>query len=445
MPSLIDQLHADGVTQLWVIYHDYSGLGHAKTVPPERYADAVASGVGFAKANMDFNVLDHQVPHPTFGAETGDVFAVPDPATYALLPYQPSAARAYSFLTLKGGERWEGCPRAALQRVVGSYAAEGLRVAAAFEPECYLFVCGAEGYKPADRSRMFTVEGLQRHAVLLTHLMETLRAMGVTVEQVGAEYGPGQYEINVRYADPLKAADDLLTLKDALRALAREAGLVASFMPKPYTDLPGCGLHVHLGLEDEKGHNVLEGDGSQAGTSAGLSPLGRAFVGGLLAHAPALCGVGAPTVNSYKRLLPGSWSPAHICYGAGNRAALVRVPDAGARHVEFRAGDNTSNPYLFLAALLAAGLDGIRHDLDPGAPVMDDVGHLSQEEAAQRGLTLLPRSAPEALDAVEADATIMDVLGPVIGPALLRVKRSEAMAYALEVGAWERAAYLETT
>jgi glutamine synthetase len=168
-------------------------------------------------------------------------------------------------------------------------------------------------------------------------------------------------------------------------------------------------------------------------------------VGGLLAHAPALCGVGAPTVNSYKRLLPGSWSPAHICYGAGNRAALVRVPDAGARHVEFRAGDNTSNPYLFLAALLAAGLDGIRHDLDPGAPVMDDVGHLSQEEAAQRGLTLLPRSAPEALDAVEADATIMDVLGPVIGPALLRVKRSEAMAYALEVGAWERAAYLETT
>lgn len=445
MRSLLDRLQSDDVAQLWIIYHDYSGLSHAKSVPPERFPNALESGIGFARANMDFNALDQQAPHPVFGAETGDFFAVPDPATYAPLPYLPAAARTFSWLTTRDGARWDGCPRSALARVVESYAARGLRVRAAFEPECYLFARGPAGLEPADSSRMFTVDGLQRHATLLGRLVETLRAMGVIVEQVGAEYGPGQYEINVRHDEPLAAADALLTLKDALRALAREAGLLASFMPKPFTELPGCGLHVHLGLIDGDGHNALGEVGAGDPVTAGLSEVGRAFVGGLLAHAPALCGVGAPTVNSYKRLLPGSWSPAHICYGAGNRAALVRVPEAGARHVEFRAGDNTCNPHLFLAALLAAGLDGIARGLDPGAAVTDDVGHLDDAAAAQRGLALLPRSAPQALDALAADALIMDALGPTIGPALLRVKRSEAATYALEVGDWERTAYLETT
>jgi glutamine synthetase len=286
---------------------------------------------------------------------------------------------------------------------------------------------------------MFTVEGLERHYGLMTRTTDTLREMGVVLEQVGAEYGPGQYEINIRYADPLKAADDLLTLKEVTRALAREVGLLATFMPKPYADLPGCGLHVHLGLEGSDGTNVIAGSGP-----AGLGTVGQAFVGGLLEHAAALSGAGAPTVNSYKRLLPGSWAPAHVCYGAGNRAALVRVPDAGARHVEFRAGDNTSNPHLFLTALLAAGLDGIRRNLEPNDPVTEDVGHLGAEDAAQRGIAMLPRSAPEALIALQNDAVIMEALGPVIGPTYLRGKWSEIAAYDLEVGDWERAAYLET-
>lgn len=235
MPSLVERLRSDGVTQLWVIYHDYCGVAHAKMAPPERFESAVASGIGFAKANMDFNILDHQTPHPVFGAETGDFFAVPDPTTYAPMPYHPGAARTYSVLTVVGGERWPGCPRTALQHVVEEYAAQGLRVQAAFEPECYLFARGAHGFEPADQSRMFTVDGLERHSTLLSELMDTLRAMGVIVEQAGAEYGPGQYEINVRHTHPLGAADDLLTLKDALRALARAAGLQASFMPKAST------------------------------------------------------------------------------------------------------------------------------------------------------------------------------------------------------------------
>jgi glutamine synthetase len=437
--DLHDLLERDGIARLWVIYHDYSGVSHAKSVPRERFPSVVHTGVVFAKANMDFNILDEQVPHPVFTAETGDFFAVPDGNSYAKVPYHPATARTYSFMCLAGREPWDGCPRTALQNQAERLLQRGLHLRAAFEPECYLFVKSETGFQTADRSRMFSVDGLERHEELLSELVEVLTAMDVTVEQVGAEYGPAQYEINTRHAPAIAAADDLLTVKEVLRALARRAGLVASFMPKPFTDLPGCGLHVHLGLDHMDGSNALEGD-----RELGLSALALHFIGGLLAHAPALTGVGSPTVNSYQRLLPGSWSPAHVAYGAGNRAALVRIPDGGRIHIEFRSGDNTSNPYMFLAATLAAGLDGVERQLDPGPPVTEDVGHVADAEAKARGLRYLPRTASEALDAVESDDVIMHALGPTIGPTFLRVKRSEIETYRLQVSEWERSTYLET-
>jgi len=227
-----------------------------------------------------------------------------------------------------------------------------------------------------------------------------------------------------------------------VRALAREAGWVASFMPKPYADLPGCGLHLHLSLWDGEGQRDLsigEADDEP------LSPLGRRFLGGLLAHAPALTGAGSPIVNSYKRLLPGSWSPAHVCWGVGNRAALVRIPGMGRRrHLEFRSGDNAANPFIFLTAVLAAGLYGIRNQIEPPAPVEDDVGAVTtEEEAAARGLKFLPRTLPEALAAFEADQVVAEALGPVVFSEFLKVKRSELAAYNLHVHPWERKMYLE--
>jgi glutamine synthetase len=438
-PSIRERLDADGARQLWVVYHDYSGLSHAKTVPPERFDDAIEHGIAFAMANMDFNIQDHQVPDVRFGADTGDFFAVPDGSTYAPIPHHPGASRLFAFLHEPNGQLWSGCPRTALQTVVDRFAARGLQVTAAFEPEFYLLSRTDTGWEPADQSRMFTVEGIERHADLIERLMTDLPRMGVVLEQIGAEYGPGQYEINMRYSSPVKAGDDLNTVKDALRVAARTFGLLASFMPKPFTDLPGCGLHAHLGLRDEHGHNAMEGSGPGR-----MSKIGRQFIAGLLAHAPALAGLGAPTVNSYKRLQPGSWSPAHVCWGTGNRAALVRVPDGGAPHVEYRSGDNTSNPHIYLAGLLAAGIDGIERSLDPGEPVTSDIGHLDARSVAAMGLRFLPRSASEALDALERDGVVMAALGPVIGPTLLRVKRSEIATYDLTVGDWERTAYLET-
>jgi glutamine synthetase len=436
--ALVVRAKEDGISEVWVIYHDLSGRAHVRSVPHQRLDRVLTGGVSFARANIDFNVLDHQVPDFVFGAETGDFLAVPDPATYARVPHHPGAARTYSFLHDADGQPWAGCARAALIAMDARYLSRGLAMRVAFEPECYLLAMTDEGAKPAARAKMFSLNALESQRVLMSLVMTSLAEMGVELEQVAPEFGPGQYEINIAHQPPLRAADDLMTVKEEMRALARAAGFIATFMPKPFAGMPGSGLHVHLGVVSLEGSNAMEGD-----SPVGLSPLGTSFVAGLLKHARGLSGLAAPTVNSYKRLLPGSWAPSHICYGGSNRAVLVRVPDSGSKHVEFRAGDGTGNPYLTLIGLLAAGLDGIEQGFLLGEPTQDDIGHLSAADASARGLELLPRSAPEALDALEGDAVLMDALGPVIGPGFLRLRRSEVAAYSLEVGDWERATYLE--
>ena len=438
--ALAARAEEDGISELWVMYHELSGRAQVKSVPFGRLDHVLKNGVSFARANFDFNVLDHQVPDFKLGADTGDFMAVPDPTTYARVPHHPGAARTYSFLHDADGQAWAGCSRAALRAMEERFASRGLALRAAFEPECYLLVRTDHGYEPAPQAGMYTLNALESRRQLMSLVMTSLAEMGVELEQVAPEFGPGQYEINIAHQPPLRAADDLMTVKEELRALASAAGFIATFMPKLFADMPGSGLHVHLGVVSLDGRNAMQGDGP-----LGLSPLGTSFVAGLLKHARGLSGLAAPTVNSYKRLLPGSWAPSHICYGGSNRAVLVRVPDSGSKHVEFRAGDGTGNPYLTLIGLLSAGLDGVEQGLVLGEPTPDDIGHLSEADALARGLELLPRSAPEALDALEADAVLMDALGPVIGPGFLRLRRSEAAAYALEVGDWERATYLESS
>lgn len=443
--DLLARLERDDLAFLWVLYADYNGRTQGKAIPRARFPSAVGRGVSFAKANLGHNVTDHAPADTAFGADSGDFFAVPDPAAYAPYPLLPGTGRAPCWMRQEGGAPWDGCPRTRLARQVAAYADLGLRVQAAFEPEAYLLREGSQGeIAPASADGMFTVAGLETHAPLFHRLSETLEAMGVGVEQVATEYGPGQIEVNVRHAPPLKAADDLLAVKDVLRALARREGLIASFMPKPFGDAAGAGLHVHLSLwEIDTERSAMAADEGDDHPSR-LSAVGRAFVAGLLRHAPALVGVGAPTVNSYKRLQPASWAPAHAAYAVGNRAALLRVPSGARARVEVRAGDGTCNPHLFLAALLAAGLEGITDGADPGPPAAGDLGLLSAADTGARGIPLLPRSATEALAAVEADPVAAAALGPVIFPEWLKVKRSEIAAYDLAVSVWERAAYLRS-
>ncbi len=440
--DLLERLTHEGVEHLWVAYADYNGRAQGKSLPRARFESALRKGVTFARANLGHTVLDIGAPDTMFGADSGDFFAVPDPFSYAALPLFPATGRVYCWMRQEGGAPWDGDPRWMLQRQVDALADLGFTAQVAFEPEGYLFRMGDGGQPvPAQPRGMFTLDGLETNADLLHRISDTLEAMDVGIEQIATEYGPGQFEVNINHADPIKAADDLLTVRDVTRALARREGLIASFMPKPFETAAGSGLHVHLSLWDRNGESVMAETGAHP---SGLSATGRAFLAGLLRHAPALAGIGAPTVNSYKRLLPGSWAPAHAAYAVGNRSSFVRIPGGARPRIEVRSGDNTSNPYIYLAALLAAGIEGIREEADPGAPAEGDLGHMSTEETAARGIAMLPRHAAEALDLVEADPLPRETLGAVIFPEWLKVKRHEIALYDTTVSSWERKAYLRT-
>ena len=331
----------DGADALWVTYHDYAGIGRAKAVPRARFTEVLEGGVTFAVANWDLAITDQQVPHPGFGADSGDFHLVPDPATIVLIPYRSRVAMAFGWLVDEAGASWIGDPRGRLARQVEALARLGYTARVSFESEFLLTEPDGTDWRPADRGRMFTVEEIEARWPYLAAILDSLAAMGVAVHQIAKEYGPAQYEISLLPADPIRAVDAFLLARQVVKALARDAGMTATFMPKPFAELPGNGLHVHLSLWDADGHEVI----ADPLDAAGLSDVGLAAVGGLLAHARGQAALGAPTPNSYKRLLPGSWAPAHICWAFGDRAALVRVPGRGpGRRLEYRSGDATANP-----------------------------------------------------------------------------------------------------
>ncbi len=444
-----DRLAELEATALWVVYHDYSGLGRAKAVPPDRFAEVAAGGVTFAMANWDLAITDEQVPHPVFGADSGDFRAVPDPATLVAMPHRPGVAQAFAWLADDSGRPWEGDPRAALAGQVERLRRLGIALQVAFETEFVVVAEGDPGGLLRDTGRMFAVEGLDARWPLGSKILADLGATGVAVHQLAKEYGPGQFEVSLLPAAPLAAADRFLLARQLIRAAAREAGLTASFMPKPYTDLPGNGLHVHLGLlraDDATVDLIADADDPER-----LAPSAGAPIAGLLAHAMGQSALAAPTPNSYKRLVPGSWAPAHVCWAIGNRAALVRVPGRGAgRHLEVRAGDAAMNPYLHLTGLLAAIADGVERDLALPPEARTDVGHLSDAQATAAGFPRLPSDLASALAALTEDEVLSAALGPVIAEHYTAVKRFEWGIYldrsgeeaaSRNVSDWERRTY----
>jgi glutamine synthetase len=439
--DLLARLEADRIEQLWVVYHDYNGRAGAKTIPKASFRSAVHDGVVFAMANLDFDLRDHQVAGATLLADSGDFLAVPDPRSYARLPQYPGVARMHAWMHTPTGALWDGCPRGRLDHQVAQLAAASFSIQAALEPEFYLLTADSSGdYHPVNTTQMFSEAGLAEETHFTRRLLEILDAMGIVVPQFGKEYSPGQYEISTRHGPPIQAIDSYYAVREAVRDAARESGYLATFMPKPYADWSGNSLHVHLSLWDTDGQTDLTP--STADTTS-ISEQGRWFMGGILAHVAALTGLGSPTVNSYKRLQPGTWAPANTYWGYGNRSGVIRIPGAGKRrHIEYRASDNSCQPALFLTGLLAAGLDGLNHQLDPGPPFTADIGHLSQEEITSSGVTYLPRSLPDALAALESDPVIAAAIGPNALTHFLLVKRHELAQYNLHVHPWERETYL---
>jgi glutamine synthetase len=438
--SLLQRLEEDGVERLWVVYHDYLGRSAGKIVPQASFRSAIHGGVVFAKANLNFDHHDHQVEDAVYLANSGDFLAVPDPKSYAVLPQFEKTARVHAFMRDDDGSAWNGCPRTRLVALVDATRDAGYSVQVALEPEFYILQRAQDRtYSPANRTPMFSTAGMAAEESFLHRVLDILEVMGVEVPQIGQEYSPGQYELSTRHGDPLVAIDNYYAVREAVRDAASEFGYEATFMPKPYADWAGNSLHVHLSIWDAEGTNDLTPDESD---DISISALGRHFIGGILAHIEALTGLGSPTVNSYKRLQPGSWAPANPYWGYSNRSAAIRIPGSGKRrHIEYRASDNAAQPEFLLIGLVAAGMHGVREQRDPGNPFSGDVGHMSLEEIRETNIHELPRSVDAALDAVEQDGVITDALGASLAEHFLLLRRHEFREYQLQVHDWERESY----
>jgi glutamine synthetase len=429
--AILARCKSDDVQLVRFLYCGNDSVIRGKACHTRFLSSYLRSGIGLTVAMQSFNMLDQLVPEGSFGP-VGEIRLVPDPNTFAVLPYAPKAARLLCDMVTTDGTPWAVCPRDFLKRMIERGRRAGVLLKAAFENEFTLARHEGGQYVPLDRSPCFSTIGMDSAAPVMMEMIEALVSQGVYPEQYYAELGPGQQELPVRFADAMRAADNQITLRDTARGVAGKHGLLASFAPKPFPDQAGNGSHVHFSLWRAKdGKNHFHDPNGRYG----LSDAGYAFIGGVLAHLPALLALTAPSVNSYRRLQPRFWSSAYTVWGPDNREAAVRVPskrrglEMESTNLELKPSDPSNNPYLALGGLLAAGLDGMERTLDPGEPTLVDPDTLSEAERGRRGIRRLPSSLGEALTALERDEVLRAALGETLAKEYLAVKRSEVRGF----------------
>jgi glutamine synthetase len=430
MNALQEHLREQGIHSLLVQFTDIHGAARGKLVPLDHLDDVLTIGAGFSGPSIWGTGLPRTTARSEFYARGVAETAQP-------LPWWPGVARIVGN-GFVDGQPFDACPRQVLLRQTRRLAERGFTLQVGMEPEFFLLKKQDGRWLPFDDADhldrpSYDLKSLPRQAPFLHALHQALRDAGMDVLQIDHEDAHGQYEVNFAHADALTTADRLMFFKLAAHHHAEQQGAVFSMMPKPFADQPGSGLHCHASLWSE-GRNLF------ADKSALLSHTAHRFIAGVLHHAAALTAIANPTVNSYKRLTVGesitgtTWAPAYIAHGFNNRTALVRTL---AGRFEWRAPDAAANPYLALAALIAAGLDGIDAERSLPAAQDDDLFDLSLAQIQQRGVTLLPQRLGQALDALQADPVIADALGVTLSREFVRLKRDEELQYQRHVSAWE--------
>jgi len=422
-----EQKLPEGTSFVRFLWCDNANVIRGKAVHVTQLEHYRQHGVGISAAQQAVPAtVDAPAPGAGFGP-VGEVRLVADWSTLMALPYAAGHARVLGDM-VRDGKPWPLCPREFLRRMAAEAARLGLEVQAAFENEFYLLQpTEGGGFEPADRTLFAATLAMDLNRYIIDDMAEALLAQGVPVEQYYPESGPGQQEITVRHSEVRAAADRQIVFRETVRAVARRHGLIASFLPKIFPDDAGSGCHIHLSLWRD-GKNLLP----DAAAPHGLSATARGFLGGLLHHLPALMAVTTPSPNSYHRIRPHCWSGAFRCWGLDNREAALRIPTdpdgPGPTHLEIKTVDATANPYLALGAVLAAGLDGIRRELDPGDPVQVDPGDLSEAERQAKAIDPLPQDLGQALDHFRQDDVLQTALGSDLARAFTAVRQAEREA-----------------
>ena len=376
-----------------------------------------------------------------------DMYLKPDYDTFTIFPWETSGgctARMMCDIYLPNGEPFVGCPRGTLKRAMAEAEEMGYEMFAGPEPEFFLFEKDAEGNpttKTHDKGGYFDLSPVDMGGEARRDTVLALKQMGFEVEAAHHEVAPGQHEIDFKYTPVLRTADNIATFKFVTKIIAMQHNLHATFMPKPIYGESGSGMHVHQSLYKD-GENAFY----DAEDEHGLSEIAYYYIGGLLKHAKETTAILNPTVNSYKRLVPGYEAPVYISWSTQNRSALVRVPSArgNGTRLELRNPDPAANPYLATAVMLKAGLDGIKNKIDPGDQVTDNIYEMNYKQRKARGISSLPSSMEEALKYLQESEFMREALGEHIFNHLVEAKKIEWSVYKKQVHNWEIDQYLST-
>ena len=444
--ELLERVKADEPEFIDLQFTDVLGTFKSVTIPAGGLSEVLERGVWFDGSSIEGFARIHE----------SDMVLHPDPKTYCLLPWGPPQrrqARLICNIHLPNGEPFPGDPRHVLKRALDRAASIGYLYNAGPELEFFLFKRN-DGSRPGgfplrpvphDVGGYFDFSPHDLASEVRRDIMRALPQLGMQAEMAHHEVATGQHEIDIRYADAMTAADNVMTIRYAIKAAAAEHDLYATFMPKPVFGINGSGMHTHQSLFDDQGRNAF----FDAQNRHKLSPLALQFIAGQLEHARALSAVVAPTVNSYKRLTPGYEAPVYVCWAHINRSALIRVPCHSpgreqATRAELRCPDPSANPYLAFACMLAAGLDGVDRKLAVPEPVEEDVYGFDEGRLAELGIASLPGTLEEALTALEGSELVKAALGEPAGGTFIRAKRAEWDEYRIRVTDWELDRYLET-
>ena len=393
-------------------------------------------------------MFDGSSIHGFVRIEESDMYLRPDPSTFVIFPWRPrdgAVARLICDVYKPDGTPFEGCPRNNLKRVLKEAEEMGYKMAVGPELEFFLFQVDEEG-RPTlnthDKAGYFDLSPVDLGENARRDMVLTLEEMGFEIEASHHEVAEGQHEIDFKYSDALDVADKIITFKVVVRTIAQRHGLHATFMPKPIFGINGSGMHSNQSLMTLDGKNAFY----DPNAPDQLSDVARHYIAGVLKHARALTAVTNPTVNSYKRLVPGYEAPVNLAWSSANRSAVIRIPAKRgmSTRIELRSPDPSCNPYLAIAVMLKAGLDGIKNKLQPPEACNRNIYKMSDEEKAKLGIESLPGCLAEALDELEKDDVIKEALGDHIFKKFMEAKRQEWDDYRVRVTEWEIENYLST-